>query len=161
MGGPPDQIRAQIVSLPASPHLFVQVSITPSGTVWLQAQRSGSWLGTTGAVSPPQSLSFSLYRARLGSRRSDASADCQHAQLARQKLNLRFRHWLEAKVCLTFEHIYKKRQNKTSKLLHTEVRVSKYLRIPSAAIFFQYFASFEFKLVQKKISQLLLLITYP
>lgn len=124
-GGPPDPGKSPgsfSLLLPTS----VQVSISPF--VWFQAQRLGLWLGTTGTVSPlPHSLSLSLYREGLGNR-SDASTDCQHTQLARLKLNLRFRHWLEAKVCLTFKHIYiYKRQNKTSKLLQTEAKVSKYL----------------------------------
>lgn len=37
---------------------------------------------------------------------------------------------------LTFEHIYKKRQNKASELLQTEVRVSKYLRNTICSILF-------------------------
>lgn len=122
------QARAQVVSLPASPYLPLQVSPTPSGTVQLQAQGSGSWLGTHAAMLiPPHSLFFPPYRWCWEAQEkippltvnTCSSPDKHYPQIQAPTLS--------QGSSLTFEHVYKKTQSKTSKLLQTEVSVSKYL----------------------------------
>lgn len=121
------------VSLPASPHLPAQVSTTPSGTVRLQAKDQGLRVsaGDPSGLCPlvPVLSPLSLTERGWGGQeqRSLHRLSTHTACQTKTKPQIQMLTWSKGSS-LTFEHIYKKRQNKTSKLLQTEVRVSKYLR---------------------------------